>query len=105
MAREPIGVEGFIDVKTQSGQYGKEQRGNRGHLAGRNFAGPGKKQRERRMSLKGKYPPLKPGDSAGTFRWDVQEIPIVREDRPGWTWIALPTRERGFRDEVDCMPH
>ena len=32
-------AEGFIDVKTQSGQYGKEQRGNQGHLAGRNFAG------------------------------------------------------------------
>jgi len=32
-------AESFIDVKTQSGQYGKEQRGNQGHLAGRSFAG------------------------------------------------------------------
>jgi hypothetical protein len=32
-------AEGFIDVKTQSGQYGKEQRRNQGHLAERSFAG------------------------------------------------------------------
>jgi hypothetical protein len=44
-------AEGFIDVKTQSGQYGKEQKGNQGHLAGRELCRPAKKQGERRMSL------------------------------------------------------